>query len=60
VLSLLLYGCSIGHRPVWQLDPQGQGSNLAAPDCLPPRTPYYIYPDGITPFYIECLREHLN
>jgi hypothetical protein len=57
-----LSGCDdpIAHRAVWELDPQGQAQNLAATECQPPRTPYYIYPDGVTPFYLECLRDHTN
>jgi hypothetical protein len=58
--SLISCTPQLPHRAVWELDPQGQGANVAASDCKPPRTPYYIYPDGATPFYLECLREHLN
>jgi len=43
-------------RHVWELDPQGQSENLNATMCIAAgRTPYYIYPDGITPFFEECL-----
>lgn len=45
------------HRQRWEIDPQGQGENLSAEQCVAAgRTPYYIYPDNITPFYEECLR----
>jgi hypothetical protein len=63
VFLLLLAGCASApptHRQMWEFDPQGHGVNLAAADCQPPRVPYYIYPDGVTPIYLECLREHLN
>jgi hypothetical protein len=41
---------------IWEMDPQGQSENLGSQDCvLAGRIPYYIYPDGITPFYEECL-----
>lgn len=44
-------------RQAWELDPQGQGENLGADACIAAgRTPYYIYPDGITPFFEECLQ----
>lgn len=58
----LISGCdqSVAHRQIWELDPQGQSENLAATECAPPRVPYYIYPDGSTPFYLECLRPHTN
>jgi hypothetical protein len=43
-------------RQVWELDPQGQGENFGSVACIAAgRTPYYIYPDGITPFFEECL-----
>ena len=58
----LLSACdnALPHRLVWELDPQSQGANIAATDCQPPRQPFYIYPDGVTPFYLECLRGHTN
>jgi len=44
-------------RQHWEFDPQGQGENLSADACRAAgRTPYYIYPDNVTPFYEECLR----
>jgi hypothetical protein len=45
------------HRTRAELDPQGQGENLGPQECREKgRTPFYIYPDGITPFFEECLR----
>jgi hypothetical protein len=48
-------------RSVWELDPQGQGENLGAAGCIAAgRTPYYVYPNGVTPFYEECLPDGSN
>jgi hypothetical protein len=47
----------VAHRQHWEFDPQGQGENLSADACRAAgRTPYYIYPDNVTPFYEECLK----
>jgi hypothetical protein len=54
----LVEGCSAPppSRQTWELDPQGHGENLGAAECIAAgRTPYYIYPDGSTRFYLECL-----
>lgn len=63
-LCLLLAACAptthLAHRPNFMLDPQGQGKNLGSEDCKPPRQAYFIYPDGVHAFYLECLNEHIN
>ena len=53
-------GLPLPHRASWELDPQGQGKNLGAGECAAPRYPYYLYPDGITPFFLECMRAPKN
>jgi hypothetical protein len=59
--ATLISGCTgLPHRDTWQLDPQGRAVNLGPEDCRPPRVAYYIYPDGVTPVYLECLRDHFN
>jgi hypothetical protein len=61
-VALVVSSCNatIPHRDGWELDPQGQAMNLGSGECQPPRVPYYIYPDGVTPVYLECLRDHTN
>jgi hypothetical protein len=56
ILHLLTPPAEIVSRQLWELDPQGQSENLGAEACRQAgRVPYYVYPDGVTPFYEECL-----